>query len=456
MSETFFVTFSVVPEDSAKHLSEIEGAIAHCFVKTESAADAKVKSKYAIGRSGWRIEQMESPPTPVTFENFRDSEFGENGYRDAQKQGISLLMVGWTSNQALHSDEPVSIPNPPEVELSEILDKQREIRKAGQCLHYVQEEYCGEVIEAHSIQKSGALTSIAENGEVYTPSSSYGDIKKNQGLIILRRQNIKSVSTFRGFCKTHDNEIFRPIDDRPLVPTSKQAFLYAYRSLCREVYAKKCAFQNYEYQLGVFDGTTATREMIEGAREGTRRALTQLLRQKKFFDDSHQSERFEDARYVIFASKSEPSIVFSGSLFPQFGFGGEILQDLSIIGNLDFITFSFAQMADGWGIVFSWHKMSDEYCHAMLGTLAWATNRSYKNLEGLLINLILTSCENMAISPTWLESLSVSQRDAVTQAISYGADPLSLPRQDYLATSLEELVDWRIDSVFESEHLPEK
>src|SRR5574337_1945141 len=55
---------------------------------------------------------------------------------------------------------------------------------------------------------------------------------------------INKVSTFLGFCKYHDNNLFKPIDDQYLIPTDQQVLLYAYRSLSRELFVKENVLNN--------------------------------------------------------------------------------------------------------------------------------------------------------------------------------------------------------------------
>ena len=304
MEEIYFINFSVVPLGDFEPLKDIDGAFAHCFVRGDSPQTAMLKSKYSLGRSGWQVHSLENGPIIVREENLPDNDL-RNQYDEAQQTGFSGVFIGWSQNEELYTDEPTPFPIPNDLQISKTFERQPHIRRSQTCMHYDWQPCCSDTIEAHSIQKNSALSSIAENGEVYAPSSVLSDLKKSGGRISFQRRKTKSFSTFRGFCSQHDNELFLAIDDHPLEPTAEQAFLYAYRSLCREIFVKKCATENFDFILNGYQGTQAIRSMIEGAREGTDLGCRQLMRHKHLFDETHRNGRFEDIRYVLFVSENQ-------------------------------------------------------------------------------------------------------------------------------------------------------
>lgn len=95
-------------------------------------------------------------------------------------------------------------------------------------------------IYSHVFQKEGALREIAINGKVmaFTYKSLF-EASKNKLPVYYKEMGIKETFGFYGFCKTHDNTLFAPIE-----PINKQVdwhnennqYLLAYRTLCREYY----------------------------------------------------------------------------------------------------------------------------------------------------------------------------------------------------------------------------
>lgn len=137
-------------------------------------------------------------------------------------------------------------------------------------------------------------------------------------------------------------------------------------------------------QLKSFQGTKATRELLEGCCEGNRLGLSGLKVEQAQFDESHHNGRFDDIRYVLFRASCPPTTVFSGQIYPDWGFSGEFLQDLTDRTlRRALLTFSFAPMDAGWAFLFAWHKASDDICRNFISTLQSAIRKG-KAVEDLL------------------------------------------------------------------------
>jgi hypothetical protein len=96
------------------------------------------------------------------------------------------------------------------------------------------------LVNAHSIQNNRILKSISRNGFVMYFSFSLKDISRT--LYELKEVGRKKATTFSGFCKYHDQEIFKPIELQDYKKgNAEQEFLFAYRALAREYHAKKTA-----------------------------------------------------------------------------------------------------------------------------------------------------------------------------------------------------------------------
>jgi hypothetical protein len=255
------------------------------------------------------------------------------------------------------------------------------------------------------------------------------------------------VSTFRGFCERHDTEVFAPIDTRPLQPNPQQILLYAYRSLCREVFVKAVAFQGLKQQAQHNAANTAIHTLLSDTCQGTEIGLKNLRFQKRLYDKSLSTEAYSDVKYVVFHSSQMPTIVFSGLSYPDFDFLGRQLQVLgSKSQTLDLITFSFAPMSTGWGIVFAWHVRNDKTCLDFMKSLATRIAHD-RNPGDHLFRLVLSTCENLAIAPQWWESLPQSSRSATEKEASVMTDVFSPIRSDYITSGLEGISGWQFDEV---------
>ncbi len=68
-------------------------------------------------------------------------------------------------------------------------------------------------------------------------------------------------------------------------------------------------------------------------------------------------------------------------------------------------------------------------------------------LDDLLFRLVISSCENHAISPQWWENLSDSLQEQIISRASKMADVLSNTPRSYLMEGLEGIATWKFDNV---------
>ena len=110
------------------------------------------------------------------------------------------------------------------------LKKIRKIFKKKICLFFDHQKCDSEIIRSHTIQKRRALDKIAKDSHVY----GYMNSKKFEQFsnpLSIQKISINEASTFYGFCKKHDNELFALLDDLDYYPTLKQAYLITSNSL---------------------------------------------------------------------------------------------------------------------------------------------------------------------------------------------------------------------------------
>jgi len=425
----------------------ILGAIGSVCVTASNPVEAMIRAEFEISRCGWRILRVKDPVIKVVADNFKDKDLGLECFKKAQENGISIVFLAHTPDEELHTgDEPVSITVPRDIDLNEHHKIFSEIRSKGKCLFY--EDSCSDIIDAHSIQKGQSLKQIARDGQVYGFSPSLSNMKKTKGRIPLVLQGINSISTFRGLCQHHDNLLFAPIDDSPLLPTTEQVLLYSYRSLLREVFTKDYIVEGLLRQLEGYDGGKAVGQRLKGLMIGNAQGLWALDWHKQCFDEAHKLRQFSDIRYILFASSSIPHFACSGGLFPDWDFQGNQLQDLIDVSRpWDLLTFSFAPMEQGWGFLLAWHKYSDPTCVPFIMSFQEKVRSGIKQ-EDLLFQLVLKNCENVAYSPDWIDSLSETDRQRIEELATESASGMVPIDPDYLTGGDRPLPNpWVIDSV---------
>lgn len=91
----------------------------------------------------------------------------------------------------------------------------------------------GENIKSHSLQRSGVLSKLVDNKneKIYA-------LLENRNKYEFVPKQIKSASTFLGFCKHHDAELFKPIEKDEYQGSDLEHFLYAFRCNSHMYYQK--------------------------------------------------------------------------------------------------------------------------------------------------------------------------------------------------------------------------
>lgn len=327
------------------------------------------------------------------------------------------------------------------------LDEIKRQKNIGRCLHYDSGQRCNEIINAHSIQRKHLADDVAVNGHAYRINADYKTLKNNEDKVGISKIGIRKLSTFLGFCKKHDNDIFEDIDNFPLIPTDKQIMLYAYRCLCREYFVKENALNTCKNYLKNNSVKEDIEIIIKAHMRGTENGFNSLKYHKGEFVRSLKNKSYSDIEYVAFLSTDKPIIYFSGILYPDFNFMGDPLQNLARTNStFQLITFFSAPTIDGWAYVFAWHKSSSEICKKYLQSLATSIHEG-KNYSDTLFRHIISCCENHAISPLWWDDLEEEQKKEVLSRVQLMLHPTTPIPPDYLSYGLEGIATWSFPKV---------
>lgn len=326
-------------------------------------------------------------------------------------------------------------------------NEMKKIMKKGRCLSYKDGVRCNEIISAHTIQKSGQLQHIAEDGKVYRFIADLSILKKTDGKPAPKKIGINTISTFPGFCKHHDNELFKLIDTSPLLTHSAQIPLYAYRCLCKETFLKENAVTLWTKMIRHPEIGSNTKSIISAAIKGNQLAHNRILHHKKEYENSIKSESYDDFVYIVFNSQILIPIQVAGIFCPEYSFLGEKLQDLADPTKLlDCLTFFTAPSINGWSLCFAWHKSSNNSCNLFLRSLATLVYE-LNNLDDALLQFVFTCSENHAFKISWWDSLTADQKSKLSHLAAIGSNPFEPLSPHYLHGGLEGIQAWHFDSV---------
>lgn len=106
-----------------------------------------------------------------------------------------------------------------------------------------------EGIRAHTVQHALLKRLQNRDNKVLTASwQNYTSFKNmvESSSMSFDLVSIRSATTFKGFCKKHDEEIFNPIDDDLDVCNKEHQFLLAYRAALRECFVQASIFKQMQ------------------------------------------------------------------------------------------------------------------------------------------------------------------------------------------------------------------
>jgi hypothetical protein len=443
-NRTFYSKYSVIPTIKNNQFDVVSHAIICCWIICKNVVDAKNKLEYIIETSEWIINECLLEPIEVHRNDFIDKDLGLEAFDNVQKYGHVTIVSG-VARDGMTNEGPIEIKQKREIDIAKITEFRKKVNSKGRCFHYDAGVHCSEYIMAHSIQRNNLLSNIARDGHVYGLDTNFASIAKNCGKVSYKLKGINELSTFKGFCGKHDNELFRPIDDFPVIPTDEQTMLYAYRSIARELFVKQNALIIMLDQIDSIQNETR-RNIAKSHVIGLFSGYESLNVEKNYYDISLKNKRYEDIEYIVFLIENKPSILFSSLMFPDFDYQGNQLQDLANLDdNLSLITYCSGWLSDGWAFVFSWHKNSSIICRQYIKSLFENQNGS-TFLTDCLFRLAV-GCENNAISPEWWDNESVLNKQKIIDRVSDQVDMLADSDNDHYRYGLEDISKWKIRDI---------
>lgn len=272
----------------------------------------------------------------------------------------------------------------------------QELGRLKLCLHPDAPNGCrGNVINAHSIQRSGPLGKIVDaKNKVLTFGKIDGKFDDNP-----RSIGWREASTFSGFCSRHDDETFAPIEKYPFEAKPHQCALVGYRSICFETYQKTSAlhFRQQQIQLG--------RELRSTV--GFESGLEYLADVKKKYEAALKTAVFDDLAYVVYRFSGSLSVASAGLTQPDWDLAGARIQDLSIFEEpMQGLTYGIVLDGLGFAVVFSWPRDFT----LITGFLEQFSRLNSEELTTALLIFMFAYSSNTYFSDTWWQGLRIAQR----------------------------------------------
>ncbi|MCP3923364.1 MAG: hypothetical protein GY714_12340 [Desulfobacterales bacterium] len=266
------------------------------------------------------------------------------------------------------------------------------------------------IIKAHTVSKSQNLKKIAIDSHVYAFIPSFENLTKNNGKLKPELVGINKASTFSGFCKYHDKNLFSPLEDKPFENTKEQCFLLAYRAQAREVFLKISHSKSTDLLKNSDKGTDSlTQEVIQRIAANSKSGTEAGKRDSQYHLDQMNSILlscdFRNVKTYTIYFKKTPSIMCSTGIFPECDFNGEKLIDLADLTlTPDLLTASIIATESGGAVVFCWidNENSKKHCEAFINSLRAIPKDQITNR---LILFFFEFTENIYLNPLWWNSL---------------------------------------------------
>lgn len=332
----------------------------------------------------------------------------------------------------------------------EMVKDLRRVQAQQYCLHpqALNGECAGGIINAHTVQKKGGLSKIAENGHVYTLDSDFLNLRKTNGRFQMRLTGIRSASTFTGFCGKHDQQTFASFEQGGFIASDRHAFLLGYRALCGEIFAKNVAKDMAIVQRSRDKGRNKTDQYIiqttlNNLQSGISAAIRYLRDYKASYDQVLLSHDYSNVKYYIIELQNTPDFMCSGVLYPEYDFSGAIVQDTSNPqARYDLITFSIIGTDIGGAIVIAWigTNASGEQLVRSLHQL------SNNDIPNAIARFTFEFFENICISPKWWNNLAPDIKEGLIKRSETDINPSLRRTATCLTDDKIHYVEWIISS----------
>jgi len=284
---------------------------------------------------------------------------------------------------------------------------------------------CGPTIaKAHTIQKKGGIAAIAEAGHVLTVKPTMKDMIESEGNPSPRKIGVNNASVFPGFCGKHDTTLFKPIEGKTLPLNRDAAFLFSYRAIAYERFAKEAQFKAIAAQRQMDRGhsffhQSMIQRHLNVFAAGVEIGRRDMDRWKMQFDERLLSGARDDFHFLAVRFDSALPIVASGAFHPEFDVQGNPLQKLGRNGaDLDHITLNVTAFEGQTVMVLGWIGNHKGPAKAFADSFARVAD---DRKADVLVRLLFIQTDNLFLRPSWWEGLPFAQQTTFRKMVLSGS-----------------------------------
>jgi hypothetical protein len=304
----------------------------------------------------------------------------------------------------------------PKPSFGEVDHAMRRVWDKRECLHPLAARgACGKIIDAHTVQRSGALRALVDASNKVR--SFYPIRPGRDGDFQPRIVGWRQASTFTGFCSVHD-AVFGPVEHVPFAGTPEQCFLLSYRAVSHELYQKRGSERTNPLALEMIErGIPMERQkeiraLMEVMQAGVQQGREDAEKAKKLMDAHLLSGDFRPWRFWVVDFSGPLSVTTSGGVSPNVDLDGKELQRLhDLKADTQWMTVNIVPSDTGGSVVIGF--LADDPAPTKFVESLDALDD--ERLVQVLPQFVFAFIENTYFSAAWWESLTDEQKRIIKE-----------------------------------------
>lgn len=324
---------------------------------------------------------------------------------------------------------------------------QQELREGYCSFPATEQDPCsGTIARAHTIQRRGGLGLIADEGHVLTVKPTMKAMIEADGSPGPRKIGVGNASVFPGFCGKHDTSLFKPIEGKRLAIDKESAFLFAYRAIAYERFAKETQMRSTAIQREMDRGhpfwkQAAIQQHLHALMGGIRIGMRDVEQWKALFDARLISGDRDDFHFVAVRFDTLLPFVAATAFHAEYDLSGRLLQRLGRgAAEFEHMSVNVTAFEGETILVMGWIGAADGPATLLA--------RSFLDIvddrkAGALLRLLFVQSDNIFLRPSWWASLPAQAQEAFIGLVQSGT-PSRERRADDFALDAEPLVIARV------------
>ncbi|WP_287021514.1 hypothetical protein [Cohnella sp.] len=276
------------------------------------------------------------------------------------------------------------------------------------CFGFNSRECSGPIKNAHTIQNNRILNRISVDNHVYrfTPTVNKRGVVPN-----LEKISKNKASTFFGFCDYHDTEMFKPIERKDYVGEDIQNFLFSFRSIAFEYQKKIRLLRNIKNLFELQPSAMLMHDFVYLYRV----AQSDVKDYEHMYErlkQSYLANQFNCFKTIFRQLNYEISFATCATFTVEYDLFGNKINDIYNIGDVKVASIHLnIYPVEGKSNIIITHHINDDDIYS--GYFDQLNALDEETLTRYLNYIIIYSTENVFFSPTFIESLSPTQKESL-------------------------------------------